>query len=164
MSTAAASIPAVSSRAQAAAMDEDVLKAGRSLLAGGPVCFKLASRVDAGFLPRWKRRLYVFFCREAPPRLKVPPLPAEQLEVYTSLARAWRECKSPDDQLLVMPLNRRGLRGAIGTAIECRPRDEADAARTNAVSAVFAGYGGDAEDLEDLRPQAERVIKKCSQV
>jgi hypothetical protein len=146
------------------ALDKDVLAAGRRLLAGGPVCFKLSSRVDAGLLPRWKSRLYVYFCREAPDAMKVPPRPAQQLDVWTSFARALRECKTPDDQLLVMPLNRACPRSSIEKAVECRPRDPADAARTGAVAAVFEGYGGEGGDLEDLRDRAERLIEKCRHV
>lgn len=165
MSSAADVFPQIASRARADAMDEGVLKAGRQLLAGGPVCFKLSSRVEAGRLPWWKRRHYVYFCREAPELLKVPPRPAQQLTVFTSFARAVRECKTPDDQILVMRFNRPNSPAEkLEAPVECRPKDQTDAARTNALAAVFAGYGGDGEDLEELREQAERVIQKCRDI
>lgn len=164
MSSAAATWQGIGAREASGAADEELTGAARELLRGGPVCFKLSTRVPAGLLPRWKRAFYVTFCRNVSGELKAPPGPVMQITVYTSWAGALAECKTPDDQLLVMPLNRSYPRDRLDVAVECRPRDPADEARFNVLAAVFGGYAGDPARLEDLRRDAERLIEKCRRV
>lgn len=156
MSSEAVSLPGAVAQRRAAPFDEEVYGAALRLLRGGAVCFKTSSRVKARLIPWWKRGLYVLICREAPESLRVPPKPAMQLEVWTDFAAALGECKAPDDQILVMPLNRTCSRERLDVAVECRPNDPEDGARTNALRAVFAGEGAGA-NLRDVSLRLERL-------
>lgn len=169
MSSAAFPFPAVRVKERAESPAEVLRRAARELLDGGPVCFKISARVKAELLPRWRRGLYVLVSRRAvypddPLPTPAPPAPAMQLTVYTSWAGALRECKSPNDQLLVMPLNRAYSRDMLDVAVECRPADPADSWRFEILKSVFEGYGDGATGLDDLRSDAERLIEKCRHV
>lgn len=175
MSSAAIDFPAVRARAEAETADEKLLRSARELLRGGPVCFKISTRVPAELLARWRRGLYVAACRSVrdprdPLPSASPPAPAMQLTVFTAWDGGLAECKTPDDQLLVMPLNRSYSRDRLDVAVECRPRDPADATRYEILCSVFGSYvggrGGDApisvddlkritSDLTDIRRMTE---------
>lgn len=170
MSSAAVPFPAVGERERAENAEERLRKAALQLRAGGPVIFKWSRRVPAKLIPRWQRAFYVVFCRKAKGRLKTPPGPAMQLNAYTTLGRAADRCETPDDQILVMPLDRDYYRpDVLELAVECRPKDPADAKRFEILRSVFGGYvGGDdpilREQVEEMGRDAERLIEKCRHV
>jgi hypothetical protein len=138
-------------------IDADLLEAARCLLAEGEVEFKLSRRVGPRQMSAWRFALYRFFCRDnrLPEWAKGAPLVAMQLGCYDSWADVVRECRCPDDQVLVMPRNRRYGVDGWHLAVECRPGDPADALRFRTLQKVFGVVNS--PSLEDLEARLTRV-------
>jgi hypothetical protein len=162
VSSAAIDFPAVRAREEAEAVDEELMGAARQLLASGPVIFKWSRRVPAKLIPRWQRAFYVAFCRKAKGKLKTPPGPAMQLNTYSTFGRAFAKCETPDDQILVMPLDHDYYRpDVLDVAVECRPKDETDAGRTNALRAVFESADAPRAGEDASLTEALRDVEDC---
>jgi hypothetical protein len=120
--------------------DEELLDAARTLLDGGPVNFKISSRVPSELLGPVRSHAYTLLCRTLPPSLRVPPAPAMQRGFFDGWEKAVRECSLPDDQLLVMPKNRTYSAGELDVEVGCRPADPTDSRRFELLQSVFGGY------------------------
>lgn len=159
MSSAAIDFPVVDAREREETDEEKLTKAALKLRGGGPVIFKWSRRVEKKLLPRWKRAFYVFFCREASEKLRVPPKAAQQLNTYSTLARAVAKCETPDDQILVMPHDHDYYQpDRLDVPVECRPRDPEDSARFDIVFSVFGDYPAQGETRLSV-DELERVTQ-----
>jgi hypothetical protein len=139
--------------------DEELLDAARTLLDSGPVNFKISTRVPAEELGPIRQHVYTLLCRKKLParlrRLRIPPSPAMQQGFFDGWNRAIKECRTPDDQLLVMPKNRTYSDARVDIEIECRPADPTDSHRFELLQSVFGGYTEESDLAARLRASEE---------
>jgi len=141
--------------------DEELAEAAIRLLAGGDVSFKLSTRVAACELPPAKRRVTAIL-RGLPAWLYVPPALAAQRAVWDFWDEALEECKTADDQLLVMPRNRSYKPGVGDVAIECRPLDETDRRRTYTLKCVFASLPKRNDHLVEVESKLSELERRLT--
>jgi hypothetical protein len=154
--------------------DEALAEAAIRLLAGGDVGFKLSTRVGASLIPRWKLAVYSLLCRRLPASLRIPPAPAMQRGFYTDWHEAIKACRTPDDQLLVMMVDRAKTAEGWDLPVECRPCDKTDERRFKTLQSVFGDpayirkYAASRAHLAEIESRihdtADRLLTKCGHV
>jgi hypothetical protein len=112
-------------------------------------CFHVTRRIDINIFSRWKRELYVYFCRKARPNLRVPPIIPTPRGVITSFIVADSECKQSDDQLHILPFGWLYSADELQADVVCRPRDESDTVNYERLKKLFGMPSSECGHLEE---------------
>jgi hypothetical protein len=141
--------------------DKKLAAAAYELLAGGPVEFKLATRVDASKLPREKRWVTLAH-RLLPSSWFVPPALAAQRGIYDDWDLLLEDCKSPNDQILALPKNRALPADAKDVAVECRPRDKTDRKRFLTLQSVFGTFAPRFDPIKKVETKLSELERRLT--
>jgi hypothetical protein len=144
----------------------------------GPVMFKVSKRLPLKIMSVLARPLYRFFMRSLPKNwparpdfVKVPPAPKMELGCYSQdrWCDAVLECKTPDYQINVLPLNRTWSGDEVSYRERCaRPLDLSDAHNQEVFLAMNHKYSSSHPDDDAMisragfSPAAREVIARLA--